>query len=138
MKEIFAKIEASFKRAMNGEERLETVIWWWGVLGYLVAYFIVDKIVKVSDLRSIDIIVSILTVIYFSWHIYVLRKCAPKKPQLSKEEKERIRLEQRRLRWKKFLRKLFLQEPISKWDPVVVTMVTDVFVIACFLDYVVR
>jgi len=132
------KIETSFKLAMKGQESLNHLIYWWGVIGYLVAYFILDRLVKLSSFRSIDIIISLLTSFYFIWHIYVLRRCSPKKPKLSKEEKKALREEARRNFSKKVLRKLLLQESITKWNPVLVCTVTDVFCIATFLDYVFR
>jgi hypothetical protein len=138
MNQIFNKIESSFRVAMKGQENVQTIIWWWGATAYVVSYFIIDRIVKINDLKFFDITLSLLMVIYFGWHIYVLRKCAPKKPQLSKEEKERIRQEEKGNRSRKFFRKLLLQEPITSWDPVFITIVIDAFCIAHFLGYVLR
>lgn len=138
MNEFFNKIAASYKAAMKGEETVKNVIWKWGFIGYLVSYFIVDRIIKINDIRFIDIVLSLLMIVYFSWHIYVLRKCAPKKPKLSVEEKKLLRLEARRQFFKKFARKLFLQEPITKWNPVFVATVVDLFSVAIFLSYVVN
>ena len=138
MNVFFNKIETSFKAATKGEESVHNMIWWWGVCGYLVAFFIVNRIVKVSDSRIIDILVSLLTVIYFVWHFYAMRKCAPKKPKLSKEEKKKLREEARKDFGKKLARKFFLQESITKWDPIFIVLVIDVFSIATFLQYVIR
>ena len=110
MKEIFSKIEASFKKANKGEETLSHMIWWWGAIGYVVAFFIADKLIKAIDFRSVDIAISLLMSIYFVWHIYAVKKCAPKKPKLSAEEKAKLHAESRKEIGKKFLRKLFLQE----------------------------
>jgi hypothetical protein len=138
MNQIFDKIEASFKASMKGEETLHNLIWWWGAIGYLTAFFVIDEIVKVSTFRSVDILVSILTSVYFAWHIFVLKKCAPKKPQLSKEEKQALRQERRKNFGKKFLRKLLLQESFSEWDPVFISIVIDLFSIATFSSYILR
>ncbi len=138
MNAFFNKIETSFKAATKGEESVHNMIWWWGVCGYMVAFFIANRIVKVSDSRAVDIIVSLLMVVYFCWHFYAMRKCAPKKPKLSKEEKKRLREEARKDFDKKLVRKLFLQESITKWDPIFIVLVIDVFSIATFLQYVIR
>ena len=138
MKEILNKVEASFKAATRGEETVHNVIWWWGAIGYLSAYFIIDYVVKTSDLYSVDVMVSLLAIVYFSWHIYVLKKCSPKKPKLSKKEKEILKAEARKDRGKRIMRKLFLQESITKWDPIFVTMVIDLFCIANFVDCIFR
>ena len=138
MNAFFNKIETSFKAATKGEESVHNMIWWWGVCGYIVAFFFANRIVKVSDSRIIDILVSLLTVIYFVWHFYAMRKCAPKKPKLSKEEKKKLREEARKNFGKKLARKFFLQESITKWDPIFIVLVIDVFSIATFLQYVIR
>ena len=96
MNEILNRIETSFKAAMRGEELIRRLVWWWGLIGYLVAYFVVDRIIKINNIVFIDVVLSLLTVAYFSWHVYVLKKCSPKKPILSKEEKKRAREESRK------------------------------------------
>lgn len=138
MTEFLNKIEASFKRAMRGEEIINTLFWYWGGIAYLLAYFIANRLILAINFKSIDIIISLLMVIYFSWHIYVVRKCKPKTPKLTKEEKDRLTKEQRQERSRRFIRKLFLQEPLSKWDPFFVAVVIDVFCIAHFLGYITR
>ena len=135
---LFNKVKTSFKAATKGEESVQNVIWWWGVCGYLGAFFIANRIVKISNIRIIDILVSLLMIIYFSWHFYAMRKCAPKKPKLSKEEKKRLREEARKDFTKKLARKFFLQESITKWDPILVVLAIDAFSIATFLQYVIR
>lgn len=138
MNEILNRIETSFKAAMRGEELIRRLVWWWGLIGYLVAYFVVDRIIKINNIVFIDVVLSLLTVVYFSWHVYVLKKCSPKKPILSKEEKKRAREESRKDFGKRMMRKLFLQESISKWDPAFVSTIIDLFCIASFLTYLLR
>lgn len=136
MRELFAKIEDSFKRAMRGEEKVNNIIWLWGAISYVLAFFVADKMIKSVDLFSFDVVISSVMIIYFIWHFYVLRKCTPKKPKLTKEEKELLKEQARKERGKKFFRKLFLQEPITETDPVFVTMVIDLFFIAHFGGYI--
>lgn len=137
MKKLFDKIIASFKSSLKGEESTQILIWWWGVIGYLVAYFIIERLIKISGLHLADALLSLVMITYFSWHIFALKKCSPKKTKPSKEEKQKLKIEARKNLGKSFARKLFLQEPITNWDPVVVTMVIDVFCIANFLEYVI-
>lgn len=138
MKEFFFKIEASFKKAMRGEESVQILIWWWGVIGYLVAFFIARKLIRAINFHVADVVISLLMITYFSWHFYVLKKCAPKKPKLTTEEKRRLKEERRREMGKRVMRKLFLQEPITKWDPVLITLVIDVFCVVNFFHYILR
>ena len=138
MKNFLNEVEISFKSAMNGSESINNLIWRWGVAGYVITYFILDKIVKISSFRSIDILVSLLASFYFAWHIYVLRKCSPKKPKLTKEEKQKLKEQARKELGGKFMRKLLLKEPINNWDPAFITIIIDIFCITNFLDYVFR
>ncbi len=136
MKEIFSKINLSFKKATKGEETLSHVIWWWGVVGYLVAFVIANKLIRVINFRFIDIFLSLLMTLYFSWHIYAIKKCAPKKPKLSPEEKNKLKEERRAQLGKKALRKLLAQESLTAWDPVFMVMMLDVLCITHFFGYV--
>lgn len=133
---LLDKIENSFRASLKGEESINNLIYYWGITAYLFSYFVTDRIVKINSIRFIDITISLLMVAYFIWHIYALKKCSPKKPKLTKEEKAAIRAEKRKEFGKRFLRKLFLQESVGKWDPVLVTIVVDLFSIAVFLGYV--
>lgn len=132
------KVEVSFKASLKGEENVKVLIYYWGLIGWFVAFFVMDRIVKINNLRVVDISISVVTIIYFVWHIYVLKKCSPKKPKLSKEEKKKLKEEARKEIGKKVLRKLLLQEPIKKWDPIFVSMVFDAFCIAQFVGYISR
>ena len=136
MSGLLNKIETSFKAAMKGEESISNLTKWWGVIGYLVTYFIIEKIVMAVDSRFVDVALSVSVILYFSWHIYALKKCSPKKPKLSKEEKQYLKIQARKDLGKKFLRKLLLQESLTKWNPITVCMVIDVLCIACFLGYI--
>ncbi len=136
MSEILNKIGSSFKASLRGEESINTLIYRWGLIGWIVAYFIANKLIRMIDFRFTDVLISIVAAGYFIWHIYVLRKCSPKKPKLSKEEKLKLREDARKDFNKKVVRKLLLQESIKKWDPIVVAMVIDAFCMAHFLGYV--
>lgn len=136
MKEIFDKFLIVFKRATSGQETVAHMIWWWGVVGYLLAYFLFNKLIQLIDLRLIDVLISVLMVLYFSWHFYALRKCAPKKPKLTDEEKKRLKEERKINIGKSAARKLFLQEPITKWDPVFMAITLDVLCITHFVGYI--
>ncbi len=135
MKEILRKIENSLILATKGQESVHKVIWFWGVGGYIFAYLVANNLVLAFDYRFTDLLISILMIIYFVWHIYAIKKCAPKKLKLTPEEKEKIRIEKRKELGKKFMRKLFLQESITKRDPVFTTIVIDLFCIASFFHY---
>ena len=136
MIQALVRIEDSFKKASRGAESLNTVIWWWGAIAYVFAFFISDKLIKLVNLYSFDIILSVLMLAYFIWHIYALKKCEPKKPELTKEEKKRLKEEARRQLGKKLLRKLFLQEPLTETNPVLISIVIDLYFAAHFAGYV--
>ena len=137
-KSFIKSIELSFNKANKGQEQLNIIIYWWGVLAYLIAYFILNKIIFLVDIKTIDILVSILACIYFIWHIFVLHKCKPKKPELSDEEKKKIELERKKEMPKKIFRKIFLREPIFKWNIISVITAVDLFAVAHFSGYFFR
>ena len=87
MNNIFSKIKESFKAALSGQETTNNLIRWWGVIAYLVAFFIFDGAIKMLNIYAVTVVLSVIAIIYFTWHIYVLKKCSPKKPKLTKEEK---------------------------------------------------
>lgn len=132
------KIEFSFKACLKGEENLKFVIYYWGCIAWLFSFFVVDRIIKINPSQLFDTVVSIIVILYFICHIYILKKCSPKKPKLTKEEKQRLKEEARKDLAKKFMRKLFLQESVTKWNSVTVAMVLDAFFVAHFLNYISR
>lgn len=136
MQNFLKKVETSFKLATKGEEKIHNLIWSWGLPSYLICYFVINKLLKIPGFAIIDVGTSIFVISYFCWHIYALKKCSPKKPKLTKEEKKQLRIKNKQERGKRIMRKLLLQEPISKWDPVLVTIVIDLFCIAHFLNYI--
>lgn len=136
MNDIFARIDSSFRAAMRGEESTTTLIKKWGIPAFLISYFLIDRAIIGFNNRIFEVAASSFTAIYFAWHIYVLRKCSPKNPKLTKEEKQIQKIQRRKEFWKKTMRKLLLQESISEWNPVKVTMIFDVLFIAQFLGHV--
>lgn len=137
MVQLFNKIETSFKAALRGEESLDVLVYRWGIFSYIVA-FLMNKLFRMVGSYFFTLPFAVLLVCYFVWHIYVLRKCTPKKPKLTKEEQQKLREERRKELGKKLLRKLFLQESITKWNPVLMATVTDAFCIAQFFDYITK
>jgi hypothetical protein len=129
----FSIIKTHFNLAHNGKEELAVVLWVWGGGAYLISFFI-DKLILLINLLLIKWIISMLMIAYFAWHIVVIRKCSPKKPPLSLEEKEKLKKD----RFKRFLRKLFLKESFTNWDPAVVAIVIDLYIVVHFLEYLLR
>lgn len=137
LKEYFLTAERSFKKASRGQEEIKTLIRYWGIPAYLIFYFVINWIVNAVDLFVIDLLLSSIAVIYFSWHIFAMFKCKPKKPKLTKEERVALKKERRKNLSKSFARKLLLQESISKWDPVTITIVLDLYFVLLFLGNII-
>lgn len=138
MKEVFSKVSSSFTKANHGEELVSRVIWWWGALAYLIAFFVANKLVREINIRSVDIVISLVMMLYFAWHMYAVKKCAPKKPKLTPEEKKKLQAERRHNLSRSVARKLLLQEPLTKWDPVFITITIDLLCITHFFSYIFR
>ncbi len=141
IKELFRqyllKAEDSFKRSLKGQEDTKILIRYWGIPAYIFFYFVIDWLINVTNIFIIDLVFSSLAVIFFAWHIYAMFKCKPKKKKLTKEEKEELRKDRAKRLSKSFIRKLTLQESISKWDPITVTIVLDFYFVFLFLSYIV-
>ena len=137
MKELFKKYFSIFKHhftiANQGKEDLVIVLWVWGGVAYLLS-LIINKLVLLTKIMFIKWVIAILTIAYFVWHIIIIKKCSPKKPPLSETEKERLKKD----RVNRFFRKLFLKEPITKWNPPTVATVIDIYIIVCFLSYLIK
>lgn len=136
--EIFSNIFTSFIKASKGEENLSNVIWFWGVIGYCFSYFILNKIVLVSNNSIVDFIICWAVLIYFVWHIYTVTKCAPKKKKMNKEEKAKLQKVEARSRTRSIFNKIISREPITKWNPVSITIIIDLLFIAHFGGYLLR
>jgi hypothetical protein len=131
MKNFLNKIKISFVNSSKGLENFSVIIWGWGALSYLASYLIFNKLINLINSKFFDYSLVILLIIYFIWHIYVAIKCYPKTPKLSKEEKEKLKLQQGGTS-RIFFRKLFLQEPITKMNSRNTLIAFDVIAILHF------
>lgn len=131
--ELFSNIKQSYHLAWNGKENLKNVFYLWGGLAYIGA-FLANKLVRFNTITVIDWLICSIVIAYFVAHIIVVRRCTPKKPPLSKEEKE----QRKKDRFKRFYRKLFLQEPLTKWDSSKVVIAADIYVILYFFEYLIK
>jgi hypothetical protein len=135
MANIFFNIKNSFLRAWRGEENIAYVIWYWGVASLPIAYLL-TKLIIFNKIIAIDILISLLVIIYYIWHIIVLQRCSPKIPKLTKEEKERFKEEHKGELFKHFTKKLLLQEPITKWNSTSFFTVLDLYIITVYSGYI--
>ena len=135
MNRLWSKIVISFKKSLKGEELTRNLIFWWGIPAYLLTYFVLNKLVYLVNSNLFDKALSVLVIIYFIWHIYAVRRSVPKKPRISKEEKKRIKLQKKKDFGKNFMRKLLLQESITKWDSAFVSHMVDLLVIVHFFGF---
>jgi len=131
MKNFLNKIKRSFVNASKGLESFSVVAWGWGGLFYLVSYFIFNKLVIAINSKFFDYSLLILLTIYLVWHIYVAIRCFPKAPKLSKEEKEKLKIQNGGAS-RAFLRKLFLQEPITKTNSRNILIAIDTLILLHF------
>lgn len=132
MQNFFNKVKESFIKSTNGEEDLKILIRYWGVLAYIFTYLVLNKIIITYHNAIITQAIALVCIIYFSWHLYSMIKCSPKKPKLTKEQKKELRQAKRKEFFKNFWKKLTLQESFGKWDPIFVTKLIDIFCIANF------
>ena len=131
MENSLNKIRISFIKSTKGLESFSVIIWYWGALVYFLAYFVFNKVLGKFNLSFFVYPISIFFIIYFIWHIYATIKCAPKRPKLTKEEKEKLKIQHGGAS-KVFLRKLFLQESITEINSRNILIAIDIFLILHF------
>lgn len=130
IKNLFERIKYRLQLAHNGKEEVSKVIWIIGGISYIVAFFL-SKLILSIKIMFIKWIMAILIIVYFIWHIMAIRKCSPAKPKLTDEEKEARKKDH----YNRFLRKLFLKEPITEWNSATFAIVVDLYVILVFAGY---
>lgn len=135
MKIFLNKIKASFINSTNGLESFAVVTWGWGAFFYFLSFSVFDNLLKKINIKIFDRILAISLIIYFVWHIYVAIKCAPKKPKLTKEEKEQLRI-QKGGSSKIFFKKLFLQESITEMNSRNILIALDIYFILSFYSFI--
>ena len=133
LKQYFSILLTKFSSANKGLESFKDVMIYWGGIAYFIAYCI-NAIITIINIKFFSFILSIPVLCYFIWHFKVLIKITPKKEKLSEEEIEK-RKEKNHLA-KSFIRKLLLQEPITKFNPYFVAKIVDLFVILHFLSFI--
>lgn len=129
-KNFFEILKSDFQKIQKGEENIDKVIWLWGGISYIAAFFI-SKLIILIKITFLKWIIAILVIVYFIWHILAVRRCSPKKPELTEEEKAALKKD----RVNRFFRKLFLKEPITKWNSSKFSIVVDLYVIVVFFGY---
>lgn len=122
----------SFNKALKGKEKINNIYIWWGIIPYLMCYFIIQPLINFSQIYFIDFILALVPVLYFIFHIFLINKNKPKKIKLTKAEKKKIKED----RFKSLVRKFFLKEPWTKWNSVLVFGAIDLFVITHYLAYI--
>jgi hypothetical protein len=141
LKEIFEKLlekaEDSFKRSNKGLEDTKILIRYWGIPVYLFFFFVVRELIFAIDFFAVGLILSSFVIMYCAWHIFALIKCKPKKVKLTKEQKLELKKDRAKRLSKSFVKKLLLQESISKWDPISITIAVDVYFILLFVERVI-
>lgn len=124
------KIIKSFQNCNKGVENFDSVKYYWGLIGYFITFFILDWVVMKNKIYFFDFILCITISIYFSWHIYAIYKCKPKKEKLSKAEKLVKKQQMRSERFKIILDKIFLRRSIAKFNAPFVMTIVNLYIIA--------
>ena len=123
------KIKESFIQCNKGKENINIIFWGWGVAVYVLAFFIYKLLITIN-IQFITWVISIAFIIYFVWHVISVKRCSPKKPKLTKKEKEELKKD----RWNRIGRKLLLKEPISKWNSSTTIIAIDILAIISFFE----
>ena len=73
-KSIFKNIEESFIRANKGLETINILIYRWGICGYLLSYFVINKLIFFANIKTIDVFLALI--ISNLQNKYLQKKCS--------------------------------------------------------------
>ena len=135
MKIFLNIIKISFINSTKGLESFAVVAWGWGMFFYFLSFFVFNNLLIKINIKMFDLILEVALIIYFVWHIYVVIKCAPKKPKLSNEEKEQLKIQNGGMS-KKIFKKLFLQESITEVNYRNILIALDIYFILSFYSFI--
>jgi len=136
-------LKASFDKAWKGKEELNNIFLYWGGIAYVFGYLILRPIIEANFFRYskyavmdrvIDIPLSLIIVVYFSFHIALIYKNTPRAPKLSDEEKKAIKEQEKKDFGKRIMRKFLLKESLTKWRPWLVFGAIDLIIVMTYLD----
>lgn len=132
---VLNKIKHSFIESTKGRESFNVVIWMWGGLFYLISFIIIEPKMSYVYNSFFAKTVAIFVIFYALWHFYVSIKCAPKKPVLTKEEKQLEKMKKDSF-YSSISKKLFLQEPITKMNPRNILVLLDLYIIIHYIGFI--
>lgn len=142
IKDIFLSIKnktlISFDLACKGREDIKIIYGWWGIFAYAICFLVIERIIILVNFRLVDILLSMIAVFYFILHIIFIVKNLPKDPEISEEEKLKIKEELKRTRSQRALRKFLLKEPMGKWKPHLFFGAVNIYIIAHYIHYITR
>ncbi len=134
---MIKRFKKIFSIDISQEKAVNILIWIYGPAGYLSSYFIINNLMLAFKNMAPNIALLTIIIAYFSWHIYQLRKCSLIKQEILKKSQTTINTAPHSLA-RSFLRKLFLQESLTKSNPILVAILIDLYFIvssvSCFLD----
>jgi hypothetical protein len=128
----------SLQKTWSGKEKINNVFIWWGGVPYILCYFIANPIINSNAFSIIKILISAIIVIYFAFHIVIIRKNRNIAPTLTKKEKESLKLERKKNRGKRILNKFLLKEPLTKWRPALVFSAINLFIITNYVNHILQ
>lgn len=138
-KSLFDSVVVSFKAASRGKEDVNVLIWRWGLVSYLLSYFVLFDFVQYlnNNIRFLAILSAVIICAYFIWHIYAVVKSMPKAVKLTKLQKKQQKLLKKKSLAKSFFRKLLLQEPWFKTNKTSFAIILDLLCLAFFLEFII-
>jgi hypothetical protein len=130
---------SSFKKVSSGNQNLKKVLWVWGVLPAMIDILIIERFIYKVHFNVIEIVLGMLIVSYFVWHLVAIRKNIPEY-NLPRAERKRLKAKRKKQRiaekkknaesmWKGLLQKLLLKKSWGKFSFTKVVVCLDLIVI---------
>ena len=119
---------------VSRENSVNILIWIYGPVGYFISYFVINNLIMISKITVVNCVLLAIMIAYFSWHIYQLRKCSVIKKRESKNSQKTVNISHYGLA-RSFFRKFFLQESITKSNPILVAILIDLYFMVNNVNY---
>jgi len=86
---IWSKIKESFIKAHKGEEKLNIMLWGWGIVPAILVVFFLEDGLRKAPFKILLIPIYLGVIAFFVWHIMAIRTTIKKHPEYKKSKKEK-------------------------------------------------
>jgi hypothetical protein len=146
LKKIFEMVKNTFKILVEGNGNFNRILFLWGVVPNVVLILFFQRKIEIFRFRFFTLFICILIIVYFLWHIFIVRKTLKIQPQYkvvkvkkkdlykgkTKEEIAEMKKEER----KTAVKKMFLLEAWDSTPNYVIVICLDAYTVLTQLQII--